>query len=194
MTANQIAYQNYLELVRSNKAAEAEKYRNNLRLEAIRQQEADEAGRHNAAVEYETGRANAAREAELYRSNLAQEFETARSHKANETINWQQAITTAAHYVRLDDETQRHNEENERLQNQGNVFNYSVQAQAQQTSRENTAATNRQSAANATSNLIGDAFGAVGRTVSALISKSGNSSKKGSSHNGSGKKTAFGRY
>lgn len=74
MTRNQIAYQNYTESVRANKAREGETNRSNL------------------ANERETQRSNLAREAENYRSNTTRERETERSNKANEGIKSYEAL------------------------------------------------------------------------------------------------------
>lgn len=128
MTANTIAYWNYLETVRSNKARES-----------LTQYQNEEANRHNLATEglglmnyslavknqQETVRANMARETETKRSNMVRErlsalelretqrshlaiehlrsnelAETARSHVANEMIS-------ASHYNRADTVAER---------------------------------------------------------------------------------------
>lgn len=68
MTSNQISYWNYLELVRSNRAREAETMRS------------------NQAKETETARANRAQEAIAYDRYL----EEVRANKANESIKWAQ--------------------------------------------------------------------------------------------------------
>lgn len=64
MTANQIAYWNYVENKRSNQARE----------------------RLTGEANVETRRSNIARESETMRSNLAREAETLRSNQANELI------------------------------------------------------------------------------------------------------------
>lgn len=74
MTRNQIAYQNYAESVRANKAREGETNRSNL------------------ANEAETKRSNLARETETNRSNIAREQETARANRATETIRSYEAV------------------------------------------------------------------------------------------------------
>lgn len=62
MTANQIAYQAYLETQRANRAREAENTRSNQANETIK-----------SGTLHETTRANKAKEAELYRHNLKSE-------------------------------------------------------------------------------------------------------------------------
>lgn len=64
MTANQIAYQAYLETQRANRARESEAIRSNQANEAIK-----------SGTLQETTRANKAKESELYRHNLKTEAE-----------------------------------------------------------------------------------------------------------------------
>lgn len=91
MTRNQIAYQNYTESVRANKAREGETNRSNLANE-------QETKRSNLAREAETNRSNIARESEAIRSNMVNEQikglelqEKSRSNRANESIGRTQA-------------------------------------------------------------------------------------------------------
>lgn len=105
MTANQIAYQRYVEEQRANIARENEERRSNMSNEQIKTAELVERQRSNIANETETSRSNKAREAEThrsnvanehetYRSNLARELETHRSNTANESIKMKQLAET----------------------------------------------------------------------------------------------------
>lgn len=109
MTANTIAYWNYLETVRSNKARES-----------LTQHQNEEANRHNLATEglglmnyslavknqQETVRANMARETETKRSNIVRERlsalelrETQRSHLATEHLRSSELAETARSHI-----------------------------------------------------------------------------------------------
>lgn len=111
MTSNQIAYWNYAETARSNKAKERETGRTNRVNEAIKWHTLGETTRHNVAGEketlrhnaasealgsaqlQETNRSNLAREAETNRSNVASLAEVARHNIANEAISGYQATS-----------------------------------------------------------------------------------------------------
>lgn len=95
MTANQIAYQNHLETVRTNQANES-----------LKKQYNDEYERSNKAKEYET-----------HRANTVQEAETERSHRANESIGY---ANVGVQYAMLG-ETQRSNLARELETNRANV-------------------------------------------------------------------------
>lgn len=77
MTANQIAYQNYLENARHNVVGENESRRHNFSTEI-------ETGRHNISTEGETTRHNKKFELETSRHNIATEHETGRHNVATE--------------------------------------------------------------------------------------------------------------
>lgn len=77
MTQNQIAYWNYVESARANRAKERENFRSNRAREV-------ETVRSNRASEKELNRSNQARELENVRSNTARERETRRSNLAHE--------------------------------------------------------------------------------------------------------------
>lgn len=134
MTANQIAYANYLETKRSNLAAEN-----------LRRKELDEAARSHVAGETETNRhnlvteglssmdilenrrANLARETETNRANLAQETEAKRSHLANEeeTRRANQAREYETNRSNLANEAIRYwSEANQQAYNQGLLNHY----------------------------------------------------------------------
>lgn len=98
MTANQIAYSNYVEQSRHNLETEAETQRNNVvvstetnRANLAREAETNRANKenekHNKKVLKETTRSNKAREAETSQHNRATEAEDKRSHMANEAEN-----------------------------------------------------------------------------------------------------------
>lgn len=88
MTRNQVAYQNYLETSRANRASE-EQRRNELQ-ETKRSNVARESEniRSNLEKERENYRANTAREGETHRSNLANELESQRANRAREAENY----------------------------------------------------------------------------------------------------------
>lgn len=94
MTQNQIAYQNYLETARANRAKEQEQHRSALASESLRERELTETQRSNQAREAENYRSNYAREAELNRSNLAREFENHRANTAAESLTQQRDAWT----------------------------------------------------------------------------------------------------
>lgn len=77
MTANQIAFQNYLENARHNVVGEQEFHRHNFTTEL-------ETGRHNISTEDETTRHNKKFELETGRHNVATEYETGRHNVATE--------------------------------------------------------------------------------------------------------------
>lgn len=102
MTHNQIAYWNYVESQRANKAKEFETARSNRAQEALLARQQSETNRHNLANERETFRHNVAGEKvslasqqESLRHNLAGEALTSqanseirRSNRAQESIKW----------------------------------------------------------------------------------------------------------
>lgn len=119
MTANTIAYWNYLETVRANKAREKLTYVQN-----------EETNRHNLATEglglmnyslsaksqQETVRANLAREAEVRRSNLAQERlgvlnleEAKRAHLATESLRSAELAESTRSHIANEMITATHN-------------------------------------------------------------------------------------
>lgn len=77
MTANQIAFQNYLENARHNVVGEKESHRHNFSTEV-------ETGRHNISTELETTRHNKVFELETGRHNFVTEKETGRHNVATE--------------------------------------------------------------------------------------------------------------
>lgn len=104
MTHNQIAYWNYVESQRANKAKEFETARSNRAQEALLAQQQGETYRHNLANERETYRHNVAGE----NVSLASQRETLRHNLAGE------ALTSQAN-----SETQRSNRARESIQQAG---------------------------------------------------------------------------
>lgn len=109
MTANQIAYQNMLENVRSNQAREQEQNRTNVANEDLRLQELREAQRHNVTTETETNRSNLAKELENNRHNVATESETARHNVVTEQEAGRHNRVTENTANTVARETERHN-------------------------------------------------------------------------------------
>nr|AVX53444.1 putative ORF1 [Marmot picobirnavirus] len=145
MTQNQIAYQNYLETARSNRAREQEQHRAALVGESLRNRELVEIQRANRARESETYRSDVAREAETARSNLAREFETHRANTTSEGLTQQRDTWTwltnnervdvdRQHYIRAD-ETAEQKRVDSRL---GALEAYSQRDQELQIQRDNT--------------------------------------------------------
>lgn len=123
MTANQIAFQNYLENARHNVVGEKESHRHNFTTEV-------ETGRHNLSTEAETTRHNTVFELETGRHNVTTENETSRHNVATENaalsnlaFNYAQLaqnrdiayknLDLGVHHLNLDiskqDEVERHN-------------------------------------------------------------------------------------
>lgn len=129
MTANQIAYWNYVETARSN--LERERNNRDVTRESIR---------HNKAYEKETNRHNVVSEnigwgqlSESKRHNLAYEKETNRHNLVSERqsaySNWElhrhNVSSEKLGYANLN-ELARHNQNSERIQEQGNYLNYNL--------------------------------------------------------------------
>lgn len=109
MTANQVAYANYVESKRSNMAREAETSRHNYQTEKQARSELAETKRHNVKVENHNANAlletkrknsldyqiNSAKNRETFRHNLAQESETERTNRVYEGIAKQDSQTRA---------------------------------------------------------------------------------------------------
>lgn len=108
MTRNQIAYWEFRENERSNRAREAE------------------TARSNRANEFETNRANIARETETNRNNVAVLNETSRANKAREVeTNRNNLITEAIAQGRLDEDV-RHNKVVESETERNNRMNNAI--------------------------------------------------------------------
>lgn len=105
MTHNQIAYWNYVESQRANKAKEFETARSNRAQEALLARQHDETYRHNVANEQETFRHNVAGE----NVSLANQRETLRHNLAGEALTSQ-----------VNSEIRRHNLAGEVLTSQAN--------------------------------------------------------------------------
>lgn len=131
MTQNQIAYQNYLESARANKAREIETTRSNIARET-------EDRRSHLAQENlsskglaETTRSNRARESETLRSNLARESETARSNRAREAedrrSNLAKELETNRSNLAREAETYRANTQSEAIaRSKNDIAKYSA--------------------------------------------------------------------
>nr|AVX53400.1 putative ORF1 [Marmot picobirnavirus] len=115
MTANQIAYWNYRELVRSNQAKELETNRSNRARE-------EETHRANVASETETQR-HAMRTEDLTdyanretsQHNRATEQETAQHNRRTEALTQRQLAETELHNRNTEQETSTHNRNTEQL-------------------------------------------------------------------------------
>lgn len=95
MTHNQIAYWNYIESQRSNRARELETARSNRAQEALLSRQHDETYRHNVASEKEGARHNLASET-LSSRTLS---ETQRANREQESIKWAgQNLATNQYY------------------------------------------------------------------------------------------------
>lgn len=147
MTANQIAYQNMLENVRSNQAREQEQNRTNVANEDLRLQELREAQRHNTTTESETNRSNLAKELETNRHNVATENETARHNVVTEQETGRHnrvaentanavAYETARHNQTTEAESKRHNVANENQAANEMAWNYDSKAKDRQNQRD----------------------------------------------------------
>lgn len=154
MTANQIAYQNMLENVRSNKVREQEQNRTNVANEELRLQELREAQRHNTTTESETNRSNLAKEMENNRHNVATENEatrhnvvtereTGRHNRVTENTANVVAYETARHNQATETESARHNVANENQASAEMAWNYDSREKDRQNQRNITDANNR---------------------------------------------------
>lgn len=134
MTKNQIAFQEYKERARANRAAEehnrnvlSEQVRSNyvregetLRSNLARE---TETARSNLANEQETKRANQVRELETQRANLARELETNRANRATEDHNRAVLNETQRSNQAREAETYRSNLAREIETNRSNLAN-----------------------------------------------------------------------